>query len=77
MEKERVKGSNSYFEICSNENKTTKKYTKILDVIESSLYNFLRRWDLGLGTLNPTGGYMVSSVALIIHGQHIIKKLSL
>jgi hypothetical protein len=31
LEKEWVKGSNGYFEICPNENKTTKKYAKNLD----------------------------------------------
>jgi hypothetical protein len=30
LEKEWVKGSNGYFEIYSNENKTTKKYAKNL-----------------------------------------------
>jgi hypothetical protein len=31
LEKEWAKGSNGYFEICPNENKTTKKYAKNLD----------------------------------------------
>jgi hypothetical protein len=31
LEEEWAKGSNGYFEICPNENKTTKKYANNLD----------------------------------------------